>query len=640
MALLTVFRHRFYKNDGSLNAGGKVYTYVAGTSTPVATYTDSTAATPNTNPIILDSKGEADIWVASQIKVNVLESDDTQVTGWPVDNIGSGVSSTDVSMRYSGVASGTANALTISPSPSITAYAIGQTFLFKAGASDNSGATTIAISGLAPIAAQSNGSACVGGEIVANYWYTGLIDTLTTCQIVSAGAEGGKVALTGNQTIAGVKTFSDKTSFSSGTVSAPGIYLSTDTTTGLYRIGANNDGYAVSGAKVLDIASTGLGITGTLSATGNVTLGDAATDTLNVGNGGLVKDASGNVGIGIATPDNVLHVHKGSAGVVSGIASAPLVVENSTTTYVQVLAADSGTAGICFGSPSDSFGATVGWLHDDNLMTVGTQNAGDSIVIATGENTEALRIDSAQTVIINAGAARTVGDGSVTPVMQLEGTNINKVSLSIIRNSNDASGSRIYLGKSRSTTVGGSAIVQADDVLGTISFLAADGGDVHTVAATIVSAVDGTPGVNDIPGRLVFSTTVDGSNTPTERMRIDNAGNVLVTSTGGLGYGTGSGGAVTQITSRTTGVTLNTTNGSITLVSAAGSTSWQTFTVTNSKVASTDIVYACLKDGTTDSYEIHTTSANGSFRVAFKTTGGTTTEQPVFNFAVIKGVVA
>lgn len=88
MANLSIFRHRFYKNDGTLNAGGKVYTYVPGTSTLRNTYTDSTAGTPNTNPIILDSKGEAAIWQTGKIKVNVLESDDTQVTGFPVDDIG------------------------------------------------------------------------------------------------------------------------------------------------------------------------------------------------------------------------------------------------------------------------------------------------------------------------------------------------------------------------------------------------------------------------------------------------------------------------------------------------------------------------------------------------------------------------
>ena len=88
MATINQFKHRFYKNDGSLNVGGKVYTYVPGTSTLRNTYTDATAGTPNTNPIILDAKGEADIWQTGKIKVNVLQSDDTQVTGFPVDDIG------------------------------------------------------------------------------------------------------------------------------------------------------------------------------------------------------------------------------------------------------------------------------------------------------------------------------------------------------------------------------------------------------------------------------------------------------------------------------------------------------------------------------------------------------------------------
>ena len=108
----------------------------------------------------------------------------------------------------------------------------------------------------------------------------------------------------------------------------------------------------------------------------------------------------------------------------------------------------------------------------------------------------------------------------------------------------------------------------------------------------------------------------------------------------GVGYGTGAGGTVTQATSRTTGVTLNTVTGAITLVSAAGSTGWQTLTVTNSAVAAADVVIVSQKSGT-DLNEIHVTNvAAGSFKISFKTTGGTTTEQPVFNFAVIKGATA
>lgn len=108
-----------------------------------------------------------------------------------------------------------------------------------------------------------------------------------------------------------------------------------------------------------------------------------------------------------------------------------------------------------------------------------------------------------------------------------------------------------------------------------------------------------------------------------------------------IGYTTGGGGgAVTQATSRTTGVTLNTGSGAITLVSAAGTTTWQSFTITNSKVVATDTVIVNQKSGT-DKYMIHVTNVSaGSFQITFATTGGTTTEQPVFNFAVVKAVTS
>lgn len=116
--------------------------------------------------------------------------------------------------------------------------------------------------------------------------------------------------------------------------------------------------------------------------------------------------------------------------------------------------------------------------------------------------------------------------------------------------------------------------------------------------------------------------------------------NGIFGSIGTIGYITGAGGAVTQGTSRTTGVTLNTICGAITLVSAAGSASWQSFTVTNSQVAATDTIIVNQKSGT-DLNMIHVTAVGaGSFKITFATTGGTTVEQPVFNFSVIKAVAA
>ena len=216
-------------------------------------------------------------------------------------------------------------------------------------------------------------------------------------------------------------------------------------------------------------------------------------------------------------------------------------------------------------------------------------------------------------------------------------------------NATAALGGGIDFRRSKSGTVGTNSVLASDDLIARLSFSGADGTN-YIRAAEIGAFVDGTPGTNDMPGRLVFSTTADGASSPSERMRIDSKGNVLVKSSGGLGYGTGSGGTVTQITSRTTGVTLNKTNGSITLVSAAGSPTWQTFTVTNSTVEATDTIIVNQKSGT-DTYMIHVTNVStGSFKITFATmnnlisnldsTGGITVEQPVFNFAVIKAVTS
>ena len=87
-------------------------------------------------------------------------------------------------------------------------------------------------------------------------------------------------------------------------------------------------------------------------------------------------------------------------------------------------------------------------------------------------------------------------------------------------------------------------------------------------------------------------------------------------------------------------VTVNKAAGAITLVSAAGSTTPASFTVTNSAVAATDVVVLSQKSGT-DKLSLDVTAVGaGSFEITFHTHSGTTTEQPVINFAVIKAVAA
>jgi hypothetical protein len=78
---------QFTTTAGAPLIGGKVYTYAAGTTTPLASYTDNTGATANTNPVILDTRGEAAIWLSPASYKFVLK-DSNDLTIWTSDNLG------------------------------------------------------------------------------------------------------------------------------------------------------------------------------------------------------------------------------------------------------------------------------------------------------------------------------------------------------------------------------------------------------------------------------------------------------------------------------------------------------------------------------------------------------------------------
>ena len=122
--------------------------------------------------------------------------------------------------------------------------------------------------------------------------------------------------------------------------------------------------------------------------------------------------------------------------------------------------------------------------------------------------------------------------GGIESGVQIEGTDYAGGSLSVWRNANDDAGAYLLLGKSRGTAVNSDTIVQSGDDCGIINFVGADGGDRAHPVASIRGAVDGTPGSNDMPGRLEFWTTVDGSTTMAEKMRISNAGKTTHTHSG------------------------------------------------------------------------------------------------------------
>lgn len=87
MAILPpTFRQRYFSASGLPLSGGKMYTYAAGTTTPLATYTDATEASSNTNPVILDANGECNLWLGG-FAYKIVLTDSNDVTQWTQDNI-------------------------------------------------------------------------------------------------------------------------------------------------------------------------------------------------------------------------------------------------------------------------------------------------------------------------------------------------------------------------------------------------------------------------------------------------------------------------------------------------------------------------------------------------------------------------
>ncbi len=78
---------QFFGTDGLPLVGGKLYTYEAGTTTPIATYTDNTQANQNTNPVILDSNGQANVWLTDSITYKYVLKDANDVLLFTVDYV-------------------------------------------------------------------------------------------------------------------------------------------------------------------------------------------------------------------------------------------------------------------------------------------------------------------------------------------------------------------------------------------------------------------------------------------------------------------------------------------------------------------------------------------------------------------------
>src|SRR2546428_7255108 len=90
--LLPVPKHQLLGNNGQTVPGAKIFTYAAGTTNKLATFTDSTGAVPNTNPIIADASGRFDCWLTPDTAYKIVfspstDSDPPANAFWTVDGI-------------------------------------------------------------------------------------------------------------------------------------------------------------------------------------------------------------------------------------------------------------------------------------------------------------------------------------------------------------------------------------------------------------------------------------------------------------------------------------------------------------------------------------------------------------------------
>ena len=148
--------------------------------------------------------------------------------------------------------------------------------------------------------------------------------------------------------------------------------------------------------------------------------------------------------------------------------------------------------------------------------------------VESNGNTHQLFVDGGNDrVYVGAGSGSSIGSNKFQ--VQNGGATISSFA-------NDSGSNQLHFIKSRNTSPGSQTIVNDGDSVGGIFFKADDGDatDYNNNAAGIEAIIDGTPGTNDTPGRLVFYTTADGARTNTERMRIDKSGKVGIGETAPL----------------------------------------------------------------------------------------------------------
>ena len=331
-------------------SGGKVYTYVAGTTTPQATFTDYTGATPNTNPVILNSRGEANIWLGGALYKFIL-TDTNDVEIWTVDYISAPTSA--VSPVLSGNV--TIDSDTPGPALKITQTGTGPVLRVQDSADpdntpfiiDNAG--NVGVGTATPTAQlEATGAAKLGSL------------TLTSSPLPVASGGTGQATLTANNVLIGAGTSSvafvapgtsgnvlasNGTSWVSQTLAAVQLREQLFLTSGTWTAPAG-----VTQVKLVVVGGGGGG--GGYNSTGGTNDG---------GNGGSAGVAVGNVTVVPGTAYTVTVGAGGAGGVTNANGTA-----GSTSSFGALMSATGGGAGLTNGTIGADGAGTSGTTRNTN----------------------------------------------------------------------------------------------------------------------------------------------------------------------------------------------------------------------------------------------------------------------------------
>jgi len=354
----------------------------------------------------------------------------------------------------------------------------------------------------------------------------------------------------------------------SGATTGTALYVTANSMTGASGLkvitsSANLESTATGGfAKIAHTGNSGANVNNLLyihndhaSSTGTTALYVQQDST---GAAAVFKD--GNVGLGINSPSEILHLHERDA-------AAKIRIQKFEVDGHQV--SDQVIGAVEFWSNDDHFTPSGGSAGDGGLRAsvqaiIEGTSADTGLQFFTGASNadavEAMRIDYSGNLLKGHSSSITqevCQSGTVvsswTPDVQINRSNNGGLAISQWNTGNTAS-ANIWLTKSSSNTIGTHAGLAENEVIGRIIFSASDGSDFSN-GASIEAFADTGQGSNDTPARLEFKTTADGATTPTTRMTIDSSGDVTV-DTGNLVIGTaGKGIDFSAQTASTSGTT-------------------------------------------------------------------------------------